>query len=272
MADIKRDGSVNPGEIIVPDGVAEFIRGIVTRREFLQVSGAVGLGAATFSLIGCGSSYHSGCNTPAGFRGQFAGHDRRRAEPLRGMPALRAGMLRVQRRQVDAVDLPHQGRPELQRRPVRSVVGDRPAGRHLGEPSHRAGRLPPVSAPGALSAGVPSRRHRSRAPDQREGRRRSKMRRLRHLHESLSMGDDIPERAGRWRDYQGDQMLPLPVVRERLSGGGPEICGLARPDEVVPAASGGSRIHPTGGGCKGYLQQVSLTKGYRNISAIKGGR
>jgi Fe-S-cluster-containing hydrogenase component 2 len=56
MADIKRFGSENPGEIIVPDGVAEFIRTIVTRREFLQVSGAVGLGAATFSLMGCGGS------------------------------------------------------------------------------------------------------------------------------------------------------------------------------------------------------------------------
>jgi len=55
MADIKRIGSVKPGEIIVPEGVAEFIRKAVTRREFLAVSGAVGLGAATFSLVGCGS-------------------------------------------------------------------------------------------------------------------------------------------------------------------------------------------------------------------------
>jgi Fe-S-cluster-containing dehydrogenase component len=56
MAGIKRIGSVNPGEIIVPDGVAEFIRKIVTRREFLQYTGVAGLGVATFHLVGCGSS------------------------------------------------------------------------------------------------------------------------------------------------------------------------------------------------------------------------
>lgn len=64
MADIKRIGSENPGEIIVPDGVAEYIHGIVTRREFLQVSGALGVGVATFSLIGCGSSSSSDSATP----------------------------------------------------------------------------------------------------------------------------------------------------------------------------------------------------------------
>ncbi|MGE5752637.1 MAG: 4Fe-4S binding protein [Deltaproteobacteria bacterium] len=36
--------------------VAEYIHKIVSRREFLQVTGAVGLGAATFYLMGCGSS------------------------------------------------------------------------------------------------------------------------------------------------------------------------------------------------------------------------
>jgi Fe-S-cluster-containing dehydrogenase component len=56
MAGIKRIGSVNPGEINVPDGVTEFIRKIVTRREFLQYTGVAGLGVATFSLVGCGSS------------------------------------------------------------------------------------------------------------------------------------------------------------------------------------------------------------------------
>jgi Fe-S-cluster-containing hydrogenase component 2 len=56
MADIKRVGSTNPGEIIVPDGVTEFIRKIVTRREFMQYTGVAGLGVATFSILGCGSS------------------------------------------------------------------------------------------------------------------------------------------------------------------------------------------------------------------------
>ncbi|MGE5790659.1 MAG: twin-arginine translocation signal domain-containing protein, partial [Syntrophaceae bacterium] len=56
MADIKKVGPGNPGVIIIPDGVAEFIRKTVTRREFLKTSGALGLGVATFSLIGCGSS------------------------------------------------------------------------------------------------------------------------------------------------------------------------------------------------------------------------
>lgn len=56
MADTKKIGPVNPGEIIVPEGVTEFIRKIVTRREFLQYSGVAGMGVATFSLMGCGSS------------------------------------------------------------------------------------------------------------------------------------------------------------------------------------------------------------------------
>ena len=56
MAVIKKAGSSTTGEIIVPAGVAEFIHKIVTRREFLQVSGALGVGVATFSLLGCGSS------------------------------------------------------------------------------------------------------------------------------------------------------------------------------------------------------------------------
>lgn len=64
MADIKRVGSVNPGEIIVPDGVAEFIRKTVTRREFLQYSGVAGMGVATFSLVGCGSSSTAENATP----------------------------------------------------------------------------------------------------------------------------------------------------------------------------------------------------------------
>ena len=64
MADIKKVGSENPGEIIVPDGVAEFIHGIVTRREFLAVSGALGVGVATFSLVGCGSSSTADSTTP----------------------------------------------------------------------------------------------------------------------------------------------------------------------------------------------------------------
>jgi len=56
MAVIKKAGSSTTGEIIVPAGVAEFIRKIVTRREFLQYTGAPGVGVATLSLIGCGSS------------------------------------------------------------------------------------------------------------------------------------------------------------------------------------------------------------------------
>jgi Fe-S-cluster-containing hydrogenase component 2 len=56
MADIKRIGSAAPGEIVVPDGVIEFIRKIVTRREFLQYTGVAGLGVATFYIAGCGSS------------------------------------------------------------------------------------------------------------------------------------------------------------------------------------------------------------------------
>lgn len=56
MVDIKRIGSVNRGEIIVADGVAEFIRKAVSRREFLQYTGVAGLGVATFHLLGCGSS------------------------------------------------------------------------------------------------------------------------------------------------------------------------------------------------------------------------
>jgi len=64
MADLKKIGSTNPGEIIVPDGVAEFIRTIVTRREFLQYTGVAGVGVATFSILGCGSSSSSSDVTP----------------------------------------------------------------------------------------------------------------------------------------------------------------------------------------------------------------
>lgn len=64
MADIKRVGPENPGEIIIPEGVAEFIRKTVTRREFLKTSGALGVGVATFSLLGCGSSDSNVADAP----------------------------------------------------------------------------------------------------------------------------------------------------------------------------------------------------------------
>jgi Fe-S-cluster-containing hydrogenase component 2 len=64
MAGLKKIGSVNPEEIIIPEGVTEFIRKIVTRREFLQYTGVAGLGVATFSLLGCGSSSTADSVTP----------------------------------------------------------------------------------------------------------------------------------------------------------------------------------------------------------------
>ncbi len=62
MADIKKavaralvEGA--PSQTVTGFGeVAEFIHKVVTRRQFLQTTGAVGLGAVTFYLVGCGSS------------------------------------------------------------------------------------------------------------------------------------------------------------------------------------------------------------------------
>ncbi len=62
MADIKtavaralREGA--PSQTVTEFGqVADFIHKTVTRREFMQATGALGLGAATFYLVGCGGS------------------------------------------------------------------------------------------------------------------------------------------------------------------------------------------------------------------------
>ncbi len=53
---LKKTGSVSLEEIIVPEGVTEFIRKAVSRREFLQYTGVAGVGVATFTLLGCGGS------------------------------------------------------------------------------------------------------------------------------------------------------------------------------------------------------------------------
>jgi Fe-S-cluster-containing hydrogenase component 2 len=46
------------------DKVTEVIRKLVTRRQFLKGSGAVGLGVTTFYLMGCGSSSTGGADAP----------------------------------------------------------------------------------------------------------------------------------------------------------------------------------------------------------------
>ena len=169
MADIKRVGSENPGEIIVPDGVAEFIRKIVTRREFLQVSGAVGLGVATFSLVGCGSSSTADATPRQVFVANAQGMIV--AEPSRCVGCRRCELACSEFN--DGKSMPSISRIKVGRNynvgPSGPTLGIAPAGRHLGQPSHRAGYLPPVPAPGALPAGLPSRRHRGRPPGQRQG-------------------------------------------------------------------------------------------------------
>lgn len=62
MAEIKkgiavdRTGDASSVEPIEFGKIAEYIHKVVTRREFLQVTGVAGLGVATFYLMGCGSS------------------------------------------------------------------------------------------------------------------------------------------------------------------------------------------------------------------------
>ncbi len=64
MAGLKKTGSVSLEEIIVPEGVTEFIRKAVSRREFLQYTGVAGVGVATFTLLGCGGSSTADSVTP----------------------------------------------------------------------------------------------------------------------------------------------------------------------------------------------------------------
>ena len=70
MADIKkavserRKEEASPEEVPQLAQITEYIRNIVTRREFLQATGVAGLGFATFYLVGCGSSSSSSDVTP----------------------------------------------------------------------------------------------------------------------------------------------------------------------------------------------------------------
>jgi len=56
MADRRSAVIGNPGKDDSYDTVTDVIRKLVTRRQFLKGTGAVGLGVTTFYLLGCGSS------------------------------------------------------------------------------------------------------------------------------------------------------------------------------------------------------------------------
>jgi hypothetical protein len=56
MADMKSAVSGNLSKDASSEKVADVIRKLVTRRQFLKGTGAVGLGVTTFYLMGCGSS------------------------------------------------------------------------------------------------------------------------------------------------------------------------------------------------------------------------
>jgi NAD-dependent dihydropyrimidine dehydrogenase PreA subunit len=56
MADTKSTVSGNSGKDDSYNKVTDAIRKLVTRRQFLKGTGAVGLGVTTFYLMGCGSS------------------------------------------------------------------------------------------------------------------------------------------------------------------------------------------------------------------------
>jgi len=56
MTEIRRRIPVDPGNDALIGKVGEYIHKVVTRRGFLQASGAAGLGVVTFYLVGCGSS------------------------------------------------------------------------------------------------------------------------------------------------------------------------------------------------------------------------
>jgi Fe-S-cluster-containing hydrogenase component 2 len=64
MADIKRAVQEDAPSESQFAQISEYIRTIVTRREFLQYSGVAGMGVATFYLVGCGSSSTSDSTTP----------------------------------------------------------------------------------------------------------------------------------------------------------------------------------------------------------------
>jgi Fe-S-cluster-containing hydrogenase component 2 len=64
MADMKSAVSGNPRKDASSDKVADVIRKLVTRRQFLKGTGAVGLGVTTFYLMGCGSSGSSVADEP----------------------------------------------------------------------------------------------------------------------------------------------------------------------------------------------------------------
>ena len=52
----EREEVAPSGEVPHFAQITEYIRKIVTRREFLQATGVAGMGVATFYLVGCGSS------------------------------------------------------------------------------------------------------------------------------------------------------------------------------------------------------------------------
>ena len=214
MADIKRIGSVNPGEIVVPDGVAEFIRKIVTRREFLQVSGAVGLGVATFNLIGCGSSSTADATPRQVFVANAQGMIV--AEPSRCVGCRRCELACSEYN--DGKSMPSISRIKS----AGTSTSARPVQR-WGSPGRKASggtiascRTSATSARTRCPASWPALTAPSRScPRSTPGSYVEQMRRLRHLREGLPVGDDIPERAGRWRDTKATKCTPLQAVRPR---------------------------------------------------------
>jgi Fe-S-cluster-containing dehydrogenase component len=64
MADMKSAVSGNLSKDASSEKVADVIRKLVTRRQFLKGTGAVGLGVTTFYLMGCGSSGSSAAEEP----------------------------------------------------------------------------------------------------------------------------------------------------------------------------------------------------------------
>ena len=229
MADTNSAVSGNPGRDDSYDQVTDAIRKLVTRRQFLKGTGALGLGVTTFYLLGCGSSRSAVKDEPrqifvANALGMIV------AEPSRCVGCRRCELACTEFN--DGKAQPSISRIKVGRNynvgPLAAQKGLMRGNGTWGD--HRiiqdTCRQCPHPVPCQLAC--PHGAIEVVAPVNARVVNVGQMRRLRHLHAGLSLGNDVP---GQKRRRKGDQMQSLQGVRRRLSGGGAEICGVVGQDQ-----------------------------------------